>query len=810
MHILRITIVILISFSCSYQGHSQIFKWKKKKEKTEKAKSKKSKIKPYDEVITKDAKTQKGLFSVHKVGEEYFFEIPDSLLEEEILVVSRISGFVKGLNFGGAGVKSRPQQVIRWQKKDNKLLLRSVSYNSVASHEDPIYRSVKNNNFEPIIKVFDIKAMAKDSSSYVIDIKSLFTTDIPMIGAVSKFQKQRFGIQGIDSGRSFIEEMKAFPKNVNIKHVLTYRGTKLPDNQITGTMSVEMTQSFIKLPEKPMQPRYFDARVSYFSMVQTDYSDDAQKAKRKRYITRWRLEPKDTQAYKEGKLVEPIKPIVYYLDPATPVKWRKYLKQGIEDWNIAFEAAGFKNAIIAKDPPTKEEDPDWSPEDVRYSVLRYVSTDIQNAMGPHVHDPRTGEILESDIIWYHNVMNLLRNWYFVQTAAINPKARRTKFSDELMGRLIRFVAAHEVGHTLGLPHNMGASAAYPVDSLRSPSFTKRMGLSPTIMDYARFNYVAQPGDGDVALEYGLGPYDKWAIDFGYRWYPDMDQDQERSIINRRIKEKADDPIYRYGRQRRPVDPTSQTEDLGDNSMKAGELGIKNLQRIIPNLVEWTREEGEDYSELAELYNSVMGQYGRYIGHVVTNVGGVYEHFRSSDEEKPVYTHVEKQRQQSAIDFLIKYVFDTPEWLINDEILDKIQESGVVERIRSRQDQTLARLFNPERLERIIDNEALNGQNAYTLSKMFDDLLDGIFRELRSNQPTTIYRRNLHRTFVEVLERTLLHETNKYEHTDMIALARAKLKQLRKILQNARAVNDIDAIHYDDLRERIKLILEPQK
>lgn len=808
MKFIKLLFLFFFCFSLSLpQSEAQIFKKKRKKSETP-AKDKKDKMKPYAKVITKDAISNNGLITSHQVDDNWYFEIPDSLLEQEILVTSRVSGFVKGLNFGGAGIKSQPQQVIRWQKKGKKLLLRSVSYNSVASFEDPIYKSVKNNNFEPIISAFDIQTISKDSSSYVIDIKSFFTSDIPMISAMSSWQKKQFGIRGVDGKRSFIEDIKAFPENVNVKHVLTYTGTKLPDNRGTGTMSLEMTQSFILLPEIPMQPRHYDARVAYFSLGQTDYSADEQKAFDKRFITRWRLEPKDPEAYFRGELVEPIKQIVYYIDPATPEKWRPFLMQGVNDWNIAFEKAGFKNAITAKLPPTKEEDPDWSPEDVRYSVIRYVSTDIQNAMGPHVHDPRTGEIIESDIIWYHNVMNLLRNWYFVQTAAINPEARKPKFRDEIMGRLIRFVAAHEVGHTLGLPHNMGSSVAYPVDSLRSPSFTKKMGTAPSIMDYARFNYIAQPEDGDVGLMPDVGPYDKWSIDFGYRRFENMDEDEERQTINNLIKEKANDPIYRFGRQRfSPTDPTAQTEDLGDNSMRASELGLKNLKRIVPNLIEWTSEETKDYSELRELYNNIFGQFRRYVGHCVSNVGGVYEYNKSSDEAEAVYTHVEKSKQRDAIDFLNKNVFATPSWLIDKEILSRIEETGITERIRGLQDRTLAQLMNPDRLNRMIENNAINGQRAYTINEMFNDLISNIFSEVRSRQAVSLYRRNLQRTFIEGLERTLEMESNKYEHSDMKAIARAKLKNLKRILATAGGADDMTKFHFEDLVDRIDEVFE---
>ncbi len=435
---------------------------KKKQQDTEasKPKEKKSDGKKYSDVITDKAETDEGLFTFHKVDDKYYFEFDESVLDKEILIVSRISGHVKGLNFGGAGMKSRPQQVIRLQKKDKSILVRSVSYNSVADENLPIYQSVVNNNFEPIIHSFDIETMGPDSSSYVVDIKGFFTSDVPMIGALTEGQRKNFKIKSVDKSRSVISWVKAFPQNVEVRHILTYTGTDLPDNQLTGSLSIEMNQSMILLPDDPMVPRFHDDRVGFFSIRQLDYGLDEQKAAQRRYITKWRLEPSDWDAFNRGEAVEPVKPIVYYIDSATPDEWRPFIKQGVEDWQSAFEKAGLRNAIIARDAPTPEEDPEWSPEDVRYSVIRYIATDIQNAQGPHVHDPRTGEILESDILWYHNVMNLLRNWFFIQTSAINPDARKVKFDEELMGELIRFVAAHEVGHTLGFPHNMGSSVAY--------------------------------------------------------------------------------------------------------------------------------------------------------------------------------------------------------------------------------------------------------------------------------------------------------------------------------------------------------------
>ncbi|MBA4747016.1 MAG: zinc-dependent metalloprotease [Muricauda sp.] len=824
-------ILVVILLGTLQTTEAQLFK--KKKKDTEQKKDDKSKsddIKPYDKVITKDAKTDKGLFSVHTVDDKHYYEIPDSLFNREMLMVSRISKTATGIGFGGGKINT---QVLRWQKKDKKVLVRVASYENVAADSLPVHEAVVNSNFEPVLFSFDIKAINKKDSlnpATVIEIDPLFTKDVKALGFPNGYRK-RFKVTRMDGDRSYIESIKSYPLNIEARHVKTYLSSDPPSNSSLGSISLEINNSMILLPKEPMKRRYFDQRVGWFARGQVDYGLDAQESKTVTYLDRWRLEVKDEdiEKFKAGELVEPKKPIVYYVDRATPKEWVPYIKQGIEDWQVAFEAAGFKNAIIAKDPPSPEEDPEWSPEDVRYSVVRYLASPIPNANGPHVSDPRSGEILESDINWYHNVMSLLRGWYFVQTAAINPDAQKTQFEEEIMGRLIRFVSSHEVGHTLGLPHNMGSSVAYPVDSLRSASFTQKYGTAPSIMDYARFNYVAQPGDEGVALMPNIGIYDKYAIKWGYKPILDKTAKEEKPILNDWILEHAGDPMYRFGHQQVGDihDPSSQTEDLGDDAIKASLYGIENLKRIVPKLIDWTTEDGENYDDLETMYGHVTAQFQRYMGHVSNNIGGVYEYHKTADQEGAVYTHVSKAHQKNCMAFMQEQLFETPEWLIDQDIFNKIQYSGSVERIRSMQERYLNTMLQLGKLARIIENETLNGDDAYGLVEMMRDLRRGIWSETRSGKTIDTYRRNLQKAHIDRLEYLMtaddqdkLPDFGGYRkstpintsQSDIRSVARAELNNLKRDIRGglARISDTMSRYHLQDALERIDLILEPTR
>jgi|TARA_A200000113_G_scaffold20536_1_gene17777 hypothetical protein len=708
----------------------------------------KTKTKSFASIVSEATKDE-GLFNVYLKDDKYYYEIPDSLIGRDMLMITRVSKMSVSIPLYSHILN---RQVLRWEKNNNNILLRESSYVNFAADSLPINEAVINSNFEPILFKFKIEAKNDSLNSSLINVTNLFTTDLKSIGYPQRSRKT-YKITSLDSKLSYIENIKSFPKNIEVRNVKTYRSTETEN----GSVSMEINNSMIVLPKKPMKRRYFDERVGWNTNRQVDYGLDNQKAETVRYLRRWRLEVKeeDIEKFKAGELVEPKNPIVFYIDPATPVKWRKYIKLGIEDWQIAFEEAGFKNAILAKDPPTEEKNPDWSPEDVRYSVFRYLASETINANGGNVVDPRSGEIIEFSVNWYHNVLKLVRDWLVVQTAAVNPDARGIELKNELMGEGVRFIAAHEVGHAIGLPHNMGSSSAYPVDSLRSATFTKKYGTAPSIMDYARYNYVAQPEDKGVALipsdwdTPNNGIYDRFSVKWGYKPILGASQDEEKEILRKWIIENQDDPKYRFG-PGRSIDPSQQTEDLGDNAIEASNYGIKNLKRIYPELINWTSIDGENYDNLRELHNAVFSQFRRYMGHVATNVGGVYQYYKTSDQEGAVYTHVEKSHQKNCIKFLNKNLFETPTWMIDKNILDKIQFAGAVDQVRGLQSSYLNRILDFGRLARVIENEALNGSEAYSLDELMSDLKNGIFSELNDNSNIDIFRRNIQRAFIQRL------------------------------------------------------------
>jgi hypothetical protein len=787
-----------------------------------------SKAKSYEQVITKEAKSKKGLFTTHQVGDKYYFEIPKKHLGKDMLLVSQIAKLPSGIGGGyvNAGTSSR-EQLIVWEKFQEKILIKVKSYASVAADSLPISLSVKANNYEPTLYMFDIETYSKDSSHVVIDVTKFYSSDIPAMSGLDASLREAHKVRNLDPSRSFIRSVKSFPLNIEVLQDFTFNASKPSVTPYTETLSMQMNQSMILLPEKPMKPRLFDQRVGYFTQKQYDYSSEELKSDQKTYIQRWRLEPKDMAAYKRGELVEPIKPIVYYLDPATPMKLRKHMKKGVENWQKAFEVAGFKNAIICKDPPTAAEDPDFSPEDIRYSVIRYVASTTRNATGPSVSDPRSGEIIESDIIWYHNHLRSYRNRFLLETGASNPNARTLDTREEDIGEMMEMVISHEVGHALGFPHNMGASGSYEVENYRKADFTNKEGISASIMDYARFNYIAQPGDLGVRYIRQMGPYDNYAVNWGYRVLPDASTpESEVSTLDKWIEAKAGDPRFRFGNQGTNFDPSSQTEDIGNDPIRASTYAVKNLKYVAKNLADWTSKKTNDYEDLIELNDELLGSWSRYVGHVTTMVGGVYEQYTKPNQNISSYNPVPKASQQAAVNWLITNVFTNVDWLINKEVVTH-HMAGYTDRIRSLQVSPLNRMLSLETFARL-DNSGLTTPNNYKTIELFQDLRGGIWTELAAGKNIDQYRRNLQKAYIERLKALMTdqapappaaasqygpaRETYPVAQSDVRSIVRGELKALQASLAIAKGKYADKEVRYhlDDCLERVGLILNPRK
>lgn len=842
---------------------AKVFPWKKnkKKETTEEV----SKT-DFEKIASESNLVSRGMFNVYAQDGKYYFEIPVSLLQRDMLVVNKLQRVPFELNDAGVnrGTNYETQMIrFEWNKEEKKIRVRQSRPLPESPENDAITRSVRDNFISPLIADFKLEACNSDSTSVIIQINDIYDGSETSINNV--FDNINLGTSAVKD-LSRIMSIKAFPNNIVATSELT---TKVREGMSAVNVTVEVSSSLVLLPEKPMMGRLDDPKVGYFTKDLLYFSDSQQKTEEKKYITRWRLEPKpeDREAYLRGELVEPEKPIVFYIENSTPYRWRKYIKQGIEDWQVAFERAGFKNAIIAKELPDSIA---ANADDINYSVVTYAASSKANAMGPSILDPRSGEILEADIMWWHNVISMVQEWITVQTGAIDPKARGTKLPDEMMGDAIRFVACHEVGHSLGLRHNMMGSWTFPTDSLRSKSFTDKMNsTASSIMDYARYNYVAQPGDGVTAVSPHIGPYDIFAIEYGYRWYglptPEAEKDVLYDFLN-----KHNGRLYKYSEAQDPrsaVDPRAQNEDLGDDPVRSSELGIANLKRIVPDIIKWTTtgEKGQTYEEASRLYYAVITQWNNYLYHVMANIGGIYIENTTVGDGVKTYTYVEKEKQEASLDFLLNEVLCYPRWLFDTEISDytfllRKNPTGVIEYapsqiLKNTQGYIFWDLLSNDRLMRMLENELKNGKKAFTVVEMMDKMHNSIFATTIKGGTPDVMERNLQKGFLDALITAaaesegvkinkqltatsgnpyLFHHTPWCRHdefaieqaermgarrelsfyggqvnriSDAISVKRGELLRIKKLLESRRNTSDTAArYHYDDMILRINTAL----
>lgn len=769
-------------------------------------------VKPYASVITKAFTTKKGLFTIHQSKDSIYFEISDSILNRDIMVISRLEKGPGG--FGAYAGEELDEKTIIFEKGPNETI--NMRYDLVISEADSgsaIYKAVVKSNLNPVVYSFPIRAYGKDSASYVIEAEK-FLKDKNFVNSLEKSSQLSKQVDDKNLKDLNVESINAYPNNVEVS--ISKNGTAriaIGGGGPAGPVSLVTHTSFIILPKTPMQRRFYDPRVGYFADYYYPYADDQQKVKTTQFIVRWRLEPKeeDREKWKRGELVEPAKPIVFYIDPATPKQWRKYLILGVNDWQRAFEQAGFKNAIIGKEWP--EDDTTMRMDDARYSIIQYFPSEIMNAYGPQVHDPRSGEIIQSRIGWYHNVMQLLHKWYLVQAAAIDPKARTAKLDDETMGQLVRFVSSHEVGHTLGLRHNFGSSSQTPVDSLRSKTWLRKHGHTASIMDYARFNYVAQPEDKleREDLFPRIGEYDRWAIEWGYKNIGAADAYEDQKLMNERLTDSlAHNALLWFGdgETKKGVDPRCQTEDLGDNAVKASTYGIKNLQRIVPALPVWTYEKGGVYEGLTGMYSSVKEQYFRYITHVQQYINGVFLTVRSEETKKDVYAPVPRAMQEEALAFFNTQLFNTPYWLLNKQVINKTDEPSQADFVEDLQVRLLNSLLDMKTFGRLLAHTRRFGDDkTLPVDEYIAIIHKGIWAELRS--PAVCvgdpYRRTLQKSYVGALMEILISNIPEMTENDAFSAIRADMLQLYHEIGEAlpRIKDNASRYHLQDLSERIK-------